>query len=104
MESNVYPFLIALHTLIWGQPNDCGINNFHWALEQTARAERRDGNATVAYFNEIFCTGWLQFLEEERAELQSWDTTQQQTPITGQACIPSILFVKSGCGQLRVLV
>jgi hypothetical protein len=64
------PFYIASHTSIWVQPNVCGINkHFHWALDQTARAERRDGNTTVAYFNEIFCYGWLRFLKEERAKI-----------------------------------
>jgi hypothetical protein len=86
MENDVYPFFIASHTSIWGQPNDCGINKrFHWALEQTARAERRDGDATVEYFNEIFCTGWLRFLEEERAELRilGYNTTTNAYYRTG---------------------
>jgi hypothetical protein len=54
-------------------------------LEQTARAERRDGAATVEYFNEIFCTGWRRFLEEERAELRilGYNTTTNAYYRTG---------------------
>jgi hypothetical protein len=54
-------------------------------LEQTARAERRDGVATVEYFNEIFCMGWLRFLEEERAELRilGYNTTTNAYYRTG---------------------
>ncbi len=86
MANDLYPFFIASHTSIWAQPNNCGINKrFHWALEQTARAERRDGAATVEYFNEIFCTGWLRFLEEERAELRilGYNTTTNAYQRTG---------------------
>ena len=103
MENKVYSFFIASHTSIWAQPNHCEINKqFHWALEQSARAERRDGNATVANFNEYSASVGSLIWKKREPNCESLDTTQQQMPTNGWGCIHLIPSWKNGCGRLRV--
>jgi hypothetical protein len=55
IAKDVYLFISAIHTSIWAQPNDAGVNmRFQWAIEQsTKKARRGEDQATLAYINEI---------------------------------------------------
>ena len=74
LTNKVYLFVIASHTSIWAQPNDCGLNlRFHRCIETICKRRRRRqaGTPGVEYFNGIFCDAWRLYLQQEREELLS---------------------------------
>jgi hypothetical protein len=70
MENNVYPFFIASHTSIWRKQMTVASTSVFIGLWSKLQEQREGMGSPVEYFNEIFCTGWLHFLEEERAKLR----------------------------------
>jgi hypothetical protein len=74
MQNKVYPFIITSHTLIWAQPNDCGLNLcFHRCIEFICKRRRhvQGGKPDVAYFNEIFSDAWRHYMNQEQHDLLS---------------------------------
>jgi len=59
MSNPVFPFFLPLHTSIWSQPNDAGINiGFHAVIEKATKkhchaAAVSSRTPTVQYHNEI---------------------------------------------------
>ena len=56
IRNNVHP----VHTRIWAQPNDCGVNHrFHNAIEKAAQQIWPGSERTnISYFSQIFKSGW----------------------------------------------
>ena len=73
MEHNVFPFYIASHTSIQGQPNNNGPNfRWHKCVENAiARMGLRTSVAKTkhSYFNLIIRYAWEEFMNQERLDL-----------------------------------
>ena len=76
MKNKIFPFIFALHTSIWAQPNDGGTNlRLHNCIEEAVRARRQTASTPhVTYFNGVTCDTWRKFVEREREELRSKTT------------------------------
>lgn len=82
LSNQVYVFVIASHTSIWAQPNDCGLNlRFHRCIEKICQRRRRQqqGAPGVEYFNDIFCDAWRLYLQQERLDLLSDNKSNNTT-------------------------
>jgi hypothetical protein len=82
LSNRVYVFVIASHTSIWAQPNDCGLNlRFHRCIEFICRRRRRrqQGTPGIEYFNDIFVEAWRHYLQQERQDLLSDNKSNNTT-------------------------